>query len=317
MSTSAAAAGGGLERRLQTEREATDAALAGILDRYLESAPADVAEPVRYAIESRGKRLRPLLCRAAWRAAWRRGIGTPREARDADPAAVVDLSCSVELIHGYSLVHDDLPCMDDAPLRRGRPTVHRRYGAARAALAGAALIPLAFRVLDEGASRLGLKGGRRAALARELAMGAGAGGMVGGQVRDLQAEGRALDLAELERVHRGKTGALLVASLRIGARAAEADDATLAALTAYGASVGLAFQIADDLLDVTGSPAVTGKVRGDEVLEKSTFPALLGVHGARDRAVAEARRATDVLRNAGLEEPLLDALARYSAERDR
>ena len=304
MSGAAAAAAGAL---LERERAAAEAGLARTLDALLAGAPPKLAETARYAVEGGGKRLRPILCAAAWRAV---GGGE----RD----AIYDLAASLELIHAYSLAHDDLPCMDDDDVRRGRPATHRAHGEAAAVLAGAALIPLACRAVMRGSAALGLPDAAAAALVGELTRAAGAAGMVGGQVLDLEAEDRALDVPDLEAVHGAKTGALLTAALRMGAVAAGAEGPRLAAITAYGRALGLAFQIADDVLDVVAESAILGKPAGsDAALRKSTYPALLGVDGARRRARAEAERAVAALRGAGLESAELDALAAYAVERER
>ncbi|MBI4409589.1 MAG: polyprenyl synthetase family protein [Gemmatimonadetes bacterium] len=270
--------------------------------------PPALAEPMVYSLEGDGKRLRPLLCLAAFHA-----CGGP-----ADAPGSCDIACATELIHTYSLVHDDLPCMDNDDLRRGRATTHRVFGEARAALAGAALIPLACRTVERGAAELGLSASERAALIGELCRAAGAGGMIGGQLLDLQAEGRSVELPALEAIHRRKTGALLVASLRLGALAARAGRVALAAITEYGRAVGLAFQIADDVLDASGQTEVLGKMAGrDRELAKSTFPAVLGLEVARSRARAEAEAAVQALERAGIDTPELVALARFAAERER
>lgn len=298
--------GAGLLADLAGERAAVEASLARVAEGALADAPESIAGPILHALRAGGKRLRPILCVAAYRAVRR----TASE-------AVYDLAAAIELVHTYSLIHDDLPSMDDAALRRGQPATHRAFGVPAATLAGAAMIPLAVRVLENAGRALGLERVERAALVRELCRGAGAEGMVGGQVLDLEAEGEVLSLHRLEALHGAKTAALLTASLRIGARAARADETTLGGLTRYGAALGLAFQIADDLLDVTAQPEDTGKTGGDAALEKATYPALLGLDGARERgrlAVSEARRA---LRELSLDAPLLDALAGYALERDR
>ncbi len=311
---------------LERERAAVDRALTGIADEYLAAAPSALSMPIRYALAAGGKRLRPILCLATYRAVVRaagsagtrpRGVDTDASA-DAVPDAVLRMACAVEVLHTYSLIHDDLPCMDDALLRRGSPSTHRRFGVEAATLAAAAMIPLAFRMLEDGACGAGLARPMRARVASELATGAGAAGMVGGQVLDLAAEGRPLELNQLERIHRAKTGALLTAALRIGAVAAGAGSETITAITRYGEGVGLAFQIVDDLLDVTGRAAETGKPPGgDAAREKATFPGLLGVEAARARARSEIDAAVEALTVAGLNEPALVALARFAAERDR
>jgi geranylgeranyl diphosphate synthase type II len=294
---------------LHAERERVETALRRVVDAALDGAPAAVAEPVRYALDAGGKRLRPILCAAAYRAA-RVGVETP--------PAVYDLAAALELVHTYSLVHDDLPGMDDDDVRRGRPATHRAFDTPRAMVAGAALIPLACGVVARAAAALGLDAGRQADLVAELAVAAGGGGMVGGQVADLEAEGRTITLDELETIHRRKTGALLTAALRLGGMAAGAGSEVLRALDRYGRALGLAFQITDDLLDVTGRPEVTGKTAGrDADLAKATFPGLLGVEEARRRAGKELENALAALAGAGISSQELVALAAYAVERDR
>lgn len=289
---------------LDDERAAIEAALAGIV------AGLDagrVADAIRYAVEGGGKRLRPLLCVAAYRAI----------AGDAPPAAY-RLAAALELVHTYSLVHDDLPSMDDDPVRRGRPATHIAHGVDAATAAGAAMIPLAGRVASEAAGALGLDPGTRSRVVVELCAAAGAGGMVGGQLLDLEAEGRAVSLEALERIHRLKTGALLAVAPRLGGLAAGAGEPELTALDVYGRSLGLAFQITDDILDVTGSTAVLGKTAGrDTQLEKATYPGLAGVEEAERRARAEADVARAALEAVGIESRELAALAAYAVERDR
>jgi geranylgeranyl diphosphate synthase, type II len=266
------------------------------------------AEVLAYALKPGGKRLRPALCCAAYTAVARRD----------GPSGVARLACTVELIHVYSLMHDDLPCMDNDDFRRGQPTTHRVFGDAAAMMAGAALIPLAFRVLRQAANELGVDEERSAMLALELANAAGAAGMVGGQVLDLAAEGRAIALDDLELLHRAKTGALIAAAARLGAIAAGGSEEQLSALRAYGRNVGLAFQIADDVLDETSAFAQLGKKAGkDRSLAKATFPAMMGLGLARFRAVEEVNDAVAALATAGLRTPELEALARFAVERDR
>ena len=298
-----------LDEALAGGRARVRAAMRGLLDALLARVPETIVVPIRYAVEDGGKRLRPVLCLAAYDAAG----GCAR-----DPCAVAELACALELIHTYSLIHDDLPCMDDDDLRRGRPTVHRAFGVARATVAGAALIPLAAAAGLRACARLGLDDCRAAELVRDLCAAAGGGGMVGGQWLDLAAEGREVSAPALEALHGAKTGALMAAALRLGARAAGADDAVVAAMGAYGRRLGLAFQIADDILDVTAPSEVLGKIAGrDAELHKATYPALLGLEGARARARAEAAGAVAALREAGIRAPLLEALAQYAVARDR
>lgn len=315
-----------LKSYLAAEWEAVEAARRALCERLLRGVPTAIAEPVRYALDAGGKRLRPILCVVAYRAVLEtagRGPdnagGAPGEAGDdVASAGIYEIATALEFIHTYSLIHDDLPCMDDDDLRRGLPTTHRVYGVPAAAIAGAALIPLAARAIDEGGTKLGLAPARRAEMIRTLCLAAGAAGMIGGQWLDLAAEGRTLDLAELEGVHIRKTGALLAVAPRLGGMAARANDRELDALETYGAALGLAFQIADDILDLTGDTERLGKVAGRDLsLGKATYPALLGLVGARRKARSEAERAVAALRDVGLDTPPLRALAEYAVERDR
>lgn len=285
------------------DRAAVDAALEGFAKTYLCSVNGPVADAVTYSMLGEGKRLRAILLMAAYRAAG--GTG--------DASA---LGAAVEVVHAYSLVHDDLPCMDDDDMRRGRPTVHRAHGLAAATAAGLGMVPLAARAATDAARALGLDAARTGEIVRELMRASGAGGMIGGQLLDLEGEGRPLTLAELERVHRMKTGALINASVRIGGLAAMANRQTLRAFERYGSAVGLAFQIADDVLDVTSTTDELGKTAGrDAELGKSTYPALLGLEGARDRADRLCTEACASLREAGIRSEQLEALARFVVDR--
>lgn len=259
---------------------------------------------VRHGVLSEGKRLRPVLCATAYRACG----GAPSD-------AAYDLAASLELIHAYSLMHDDLPCMDDAELRRGRPTTHRLHGEDATIRAGAALIPAAALQAWRASRTLGCEADRSRAVVRRLMEAAGGGGMVGGQWMDLEGEGKSLGLADLDALHRRKTGALLAASLMMGATAAGAGEGTLSALERYGGAVGLAFQITDDVLDATGSAATLGKNPSDAALGKSTYVALFGLEGAQERAAAQVEEALAALAASGLDAPALAALARYVVER--
>lgn len=303
-----------LEAFLEGERMAIEAARTRLVADLLEDVQTRIAAPIRYALDAGGKRLRPVLCIAAYRAARGTAVGPSV----AVPDGAYAIACAIELIHTYSLVHDDLPCMDDDDLRRGRPTTHRTFGESSAIAAGAALIPLAAQAVQRGATALELEPETGMRLVRELCVAAGAGGMVGGQLLDLEAEGRTVTADELETIHGRKTGALLAAAPRMGGLVAGADERIVAALGAYGRRLGLAFQIADDVLDVTGSTAALGKTAGrDQALAKATYPALLGVDGARDRARVETRAAVAALHDAGIHSPALEALARYTVERNR
>jgi geranylgeranyl pyrophosphate synthase len=305
-----ATAEAGLDRFLARERERVDAALAAAAESLAEGAPAVLREAIGYALATPGKRLRPILCAAAYRVA----SGTE------PPEAAYRLAAAVEVLHTYSLVHDDLPCMDDDALRRGRPTVHVAFTPTVALLAGGALIPAAVRLLDGAARELGVEVATRGRLVVELCTAAGGAGMVAGQWLDLAAEDAGVRVGprELERIHRLKTGALLAASLRIGALAAGADARLLDALSVYGREVGLAFQIVDDLLDVTRTDAELGKTAGkDRAAGKATYPLHFGVEGARRMAAERIAAALAALAAAGARAPELEALAAYVLERGR
>jgi geranylgeranyl pyrophosphate synthase len=288
---------------LTAARAAVDSELLSICNRYLPELPSEVGAAVRYSILGEGKRLRPILVLAAYRA----GGGAGNATR---------LAASVEIVHAYSLVHDDLPCMDDDDVRRGRPTTHKVCGAPVATVAGVTMVPLAVRCAVEGARALGLPDDVASAIVRELMRAAGAGGMVAGQLLDLAAEGLDLSVEQLEGIHRAKTGALIAASARIGGLAAGVDAARARALDCYGESIGLAFQITDDVLDATSTTAQLGKTAGrDAALHKSTYPALLGVEGAKSRATALVDYARSALEHVGLLTSELDHLASYAVMR--
>ncbi|MDO5623175.1 MAG: polyprenyl synthetase family protein [Pseudomonadota bacterium] len=246
-------------------------------------APAGLGQAMRYAVLDGGKRLRPLLVLAAC------------EAVQGQPHAALRAACAVELIHAYSLVHDDMPCMDNDVLRRGKPTVHVQFGQAQALLAGDALQALAFELLTPDEAQV--PAAMQAALCRLLARAAGGEGMAGGQAIDLASVGKPLTEPELRAMHRLKTGALLQASVRMGAACAPADlpAATLAALDDYGAAIGLAFQVVDDVLDVTADSAALGKTAGkDAAADKPTYVSLLGLPASEalaDELLAQAHRA--------------------------
>jgi geranylgeranyl pyrophosphate synthase len=226
------------------------------------------------------------------------------------------LAAAVEIVHAYSLVHDDLPCMDDEIVRRGRPTLHVVYGVRAATAVGLAMVPLAVQAAAAGARQLRLPDSVTARIVRELMQASGAGGMIGGQLLDLDGEGKAVGLDALERVHLAKTGALIAAAARLGGIAAGAAPAREMALDRFGNALGLAFQIADDVLDVTGTSIELGKTAGrDSALRKSTYPTLLGVVGAATRADALATSACDALREVNLLTPPLEKLARFAVER--
>jgi len=238
--------------------------------------PSIIHKAMRYSLFAGGKRVRPLLTIAA------------AEAVSDSTEGVENAACALELIHTYSLIHDDLPALDNDDLRRGRPTCHKVFGDAMAILAGDSLLTLAFEVL---AKLQGVDAERRIQLVSELATASGTvGGMIGGQVNDIQGEGQPPTAELLDSIHRAKTGALLRASVRMGAIYAGAHEAKLAALTDFGEHIGLAFQIVDDVLDVEQSSEELGKTAGkDAQQQKITFPAVYGLE--RSRAMAEQERA--------------------------
>jgi len=260
-------------------------------------APAGLGEAMRYAVLDGGKRLRPLLVLAA------------AEAVQGDPGVALRAACAVELIHAYSLVHDDLPCMDNDVLRRGKPTVHVRHGEAQALLAGDALQALAFELLCPAEAEAGeVPAAVWLRQCRWLARASGAHGMAGGQAIDLASVGRALDLPALEAMHRLKTGALLQASVLMGMGCAATVPTPVAqAFERFGAALGLAFQVVDDILDVTADSATLGKTAGkDAACDKPTYVSLLGLDGARECADRVLNEAHAALNQTGL--PALDHL---------
>ncbi|HET7299867.1 MAG TPA: farnesyl diphosphate synthase [Oleiagrimonas sp.] len=248
--------------------------------------PSSLHEAMRYAMLGGGKRIRPLLCYATG------------ETLGIEPDELDDAACAVEMIHGFSLVHDDLPAMDDDTLRRGRPTVHKAFGTATAILVGDALQTLAFGVLADGKNASACRIG----MVRTLAEATGSLGMTGGQVMDLEAEGRSIALAELEELNRLKTGCLIRASVLLACDALPGLDAGVRHhLDTFASRIGLAFQIRDDLLDVEGDESLTGKTGGaDAAHGKSTWPSLLGVEAARKRADAAYNEAMQALQTLGV-----------------
>ena len=267
-------------------------------------APPRLVEAINYSLLAGGKRVRPALTLEAIAACG-----------GDDPQTALPAAAAVELVHTFSLVHDDLPAMDDDDLRRGRPTNHKVFGEAMAVLAGDAMTTLAFELL---ALAYADQPSLATRLVADLARAAGPVGMIGGQVLDIEAENKLLQLAALQDVHARKTGALLTAAVRMGGLVAGADDQTLAALTAYGRHLGLAFQIADDLLDVTATADAAGKATGkDAAAGKNTYPALLGLDGARRAADDQRDAAISALDPLGDAADGLRALARFAANRGR
>jgi len=296
---------GDLSHYLHAKRQLMEEELRAVL-RAREGCPPALLEAMRYSVLAPGKRLRPLLVLMAAEAT-------------GDDSRALPAAAAVELIHAYSLIHDDLPAMDDDDLRRGQPTCHKQFGEALAILAGDALLTLAFEVLAES-----YPPGTAAGCTLELARGAGLCGMVGGQVMDLAWEKRGGTLADLETIHARKTGALFRACLRLGVltaqaeRSAGADPLWLEGLDQYGRCFGQAFQITDDLLDVEGSTDKAGKrVHKDETRGKLTYPGFLGVDESRRRAQALCREAASHLERLGPTTHRLAALVPYILERNR
>ncbi|MGJ7491827.1 polyprenyl synthetase family protein [Variovorax sp. ZT4R33] len=283
------------------------AAVEAALSRWVGiDAPVQLGDAMRYAVLDGGKRLRPLLVLAA------------SEAVHGHPAAALRAACATELIHAYSLVHDDLPCMDNDVLRRGKPTVHVQFGEADALLAGDALQALAFELLTP--DDCDITSTVQARLCRLLARAAGSQGMAGGQAIDLASVGVALNETQLREMHRLKTGALLQGSVEMGAAcAAEVAPDALAALRGYGAALGLAFQIVDDILDVTADSQTLGKTAGkDAAADKPTYVSLLGLEGARAQAAQLLGESLEALDRSGLDDTrALRALATMVVDRDR
>ena len=281
----------GLARYLAARRRLVDAALRGCLP----PGRSRLGQAMRYSLLGGGKRLRPIVALAA------------AEAAGGSARSVLPFACALEMIHTYSLVHDDLPAMDDDDLRRGRPTCHKVYGEGLAILVGDALLTEAFGLMSSA------RGARTLAAIAEVARAAGAGGMVGGQALDLAAEGMRASLATLRAIHARKTGALFRVAARTGALVAGAPPAVLRRLTDYGEHLGLAFQIADDILDAVGSPAADG--RTDVALGKATYPAVLGAASARSHLVRARDRALAALAPLGPAAEPLHALAVHVAAR--
>jgi geranylgeranyl diphosphate synthase type II len=290
-----------LKRYLVARQKEVDRAL----DRFLpkeSTPPATIHKAMRYSLFAGGKRLRPILCLAA------------AEACGGKIAAALPLACALECIHTYSLVHDDLPSMDNDDLRRGRATCHKVFGDGIAILAGDALLTIAFEIAADvtGTKRYHLR-----EILREIATAAGSRKLIAGQVADLEAEGRRISRAQLRYIHENKTAALLTASVRLGAMAANASAKQLAAITAFGRALGLAFQVIDDILDVTQTSEKLGKSAGKDVAaKKATYPAVIGLKKSR----AEARRLTSeahsALKSLGENAAVLRALADYLLERE-
>lgn len=295
---------------MEKNTAAVDAAMEKLLS-PTPDLPESIRKAMRYSLFAGGKRLRPTLVLEA------------AECCGLSPKKALKTAAALEMIHTYSLIHDDLPAMDDDDLRRGKPTNHKVFGEAMAILAGDGLLTKAFEAAAENAADLKLKGRETAELVRLIAYGAGGEGMVGGQVADLAAEGMSKKISKnaaakvLEAVHRRKTGALIIASLDAGAVMAGATQSKRDALRSYGECIGLAFQIADDVLDVVGDKKKLGKRGSDRDNDKLTYASLYGVDGARAKARALVEMAHAHLKPFGARASVLHDLADYIIERDK
>jgi geranylgeranyl diphosphate synthase type II len=290
-----------LEKQLRTHAKLVDAALG----RYLPAAsvkPATIHRAMRYSLFAGGKRMRPILCLAA------------AEAAGGKIEAALPAACAVECIHTYSLVHDDLPCMDNDDFRRGRPTSHKVFGDGIAVLAGDALLTVAFEILAEAAptKRYSLRD-----QLRELSIAAGSRKLIAGQVADLEAEGKKSTRAQLRFIHECKTAAMITVSLRLGGMAANATAVQLQGLTDFGDNLGLAFQVIDDILDITQTSEKLGKSAGKDIAaQKTTYPALIGLEAARKEAQKLTAQAHAALKVFGAKADTLHALADYLLDRE-
>jgi geranylgeranyl diphosphate synthase type II len=275
------------------------------LDRYLPKAnakPPTIHEAMRYSMFAGGKRLRPVLCLAA------------AEACGGNATGALPLACAIECIHTYSLVHDDLPSMDNDDFRRGRPTCHKVFGEGIAVLAGDALLTVAFEIVSrtKPTARYDMT-----TLLRELAIAAGSQKLIAGQVADLEAEGKKVNRSQLRYIHENKTAAILTASVRLGAMSANASAKELSAITKFGRALGLAFQVVDDILDVTQTTEKLGKSAGKDVAaRKATYPAVIGLNKSRAEARALTGQAHQALSIFGRKGEALRALASYLLERE-
>ena len=290
---------------LSSVRAEVDEAIDEVAENAAAELPGPIGNAIAYSLTSPGKRLRPILLASAYRELG--GTG-----------AVATLAVSVEVVHAYSLVHDDLPCMDDDELRRGRPTTHVEFGVEVATEAALRMVPLAANVLARGAGKLGLGSEVLSRLGIELFAAAGAQGMVGGQVLDLEAENKPVSELDLRRIHAGKTGALITAATTMGAIAAGVSEDIVEAFRGYGRNLGLAFQIVDDVLDATSTSEELGKTAGKDAKQlKATFATLLGIDTARKEASTSVDTALAGLRGAGVDSEVFCELSSFVIERRR
>jgi geranylgeranyl diphosphate synthase type II len=300
-----------IKRYLQEKKESVDSAL----EKYFPNRPGSASEgifpnslhkAIRYSLFAGGKRVRPILSMAAF------------EAVGGEGDEILPFACALEMIHTYSLIHDDLPALDNDDYRRGQLTCHKVFGEAIGILAGDALLTEAFRLMtNRSMSGSSFRDGRVLDVIHEVAQAAGMMGMVGGQVLDIESEGKEVDFPTVEYIHTHKTGALILVSVRAGANLGGGDEGALRALTRYGEGIGLAFQIADDILNVEGKAELLGKKTGSDFSKgKATYPSLLGLEESKRRARELVELAVDAIRSFGSEAQPLREIARYIVSRE-
>jgi geranylgeranyl diphosphate synthase type II len=295
-----------MKRYLQEKKGIVDSALERYFPRE-EEFPSTLQEAIRYSLFAGGKRIRPILSMASFEAVGGKGD------------KILPFACALEMIHTYSLIHDDLPAIDNDDYRRGKPTCHKVFGVAIAILAGDGLLTEAFRLMTTRPAQDRPSGDEELILdlINEVAQAAGVLGMVGGQVADVESEGKVADLPMVQYIHTHKTGAMILVSVRVGAKLGGAKEGILNALTSYGESLGLAFQIIDDILNVKGKAALMGKKTGSDLLKgKATYPSVLGVEESKRRAHELVGLAVDALSQLGPEADSLREIARFVITRE-
>jgi geranylgeranyl diphosphate synthase type II len=302
-----------IQRYLQEKKEIVD----GALEKYFPSRPTSAGEKefpnslpnaIRYSLLGGGKRIRPILSIAAFETVGGKGD------------EVLPFACALEMIHTYSLIHDDLPAIDNDDYRRGKPTCHRIFGEAIGILAGDGLLTEAFRLMADRQLYRGLyqDGWVVLDIIHEVAQAAGVLGMISGQVLDIESEGKEVDFPTVQYIHTHKTGALILTSVRVGVKLAEGNEETLKAFTRYGERIGLAFQIVDDILNVEGKASLLGKKTGSDLsMKKATYPCLLGLEESKRRAEGLVESAIDALSPFGSEADPLRGIARFIITRER
>jgi len=295
-----------IKRYLQEKKESVDSALEKYLPKR-EELTLNLHKAMDHSLFAGGKRIRPILAIASFEAVGGKG------------ERILPFACALEMIHTYSLIHDDLPAIDNDDTRRGKPTCHKAFGEAIAILAGDGLLTEAFRLMTirSGNDPSPCDDALVLDLIHEVAHAAGVSGMVGGQVVDIESEGRTVDLPTVQYIHTHKTGAMILASVRVGARLGGAKEPLLKALTRYGESLGLAFQVADDILNVEGQAALMGKQAGSDLVKgKATYPSVLGVEEAKKRAKELVEMAVEALDSLGPEADPLREIARFIIARE-